>query len=435
MKKLTLISLFTLIILISACQKEVESIGQASFSIGFEYNCNYYTLNYFLYNSYYEFYKNKNKAVFRYDDENEFSEKYYLQFFEGKYDENVLISIINQTRLLINDYEENKDNNIDTVNNINNRNYIVDNNGNGNYTINDDKVVEALVSFVQHIEYNCDKYYSYLGLTDDEFYTNYPYETLYLQEGVCEDSSILLSKMLKILGYKVALLEFNDENHMAVGIGCDSYSDYEDYCYIETTSPKRIGIKPILSGNLTISSYPNIIKVSDGKNFEGIKKIKEKQEKLSLEYGDFILKLSNCEEIILYNQSLILKNKVNELEEEKIKMENKLDNNHEKIENLKINYDELLNEYDKCSGTISSQRKYDSCLILYQTIDHGKNDINNLIIQNNQLYEDYRTFYSNYLVVWNGYNESLTLFNNYNNQKSCLENYYLRPEKLLSEEE
>ena len=101
----------------------------------------------------------------------------------------------------------------------------------------------------------------------------YPYEVLYNQCGVCEDKSILLAFLLKELGYGVALLEFETEHHMAVGIKVPEEYSYKKtgYTFVESTKPTIISdchCEYVDTGKL--SSIPLIIPVSDGKTFQGI---------------------------------------------------------------------------------------------------------------------------------------------------------------------
>ena len=65
------------------------------------------------------------------------------------------------------------------------------------------------VSFAQNLPYTADDV-----TTGFDEYPRFPYETLYDNGGDCEDTSILVSAMLRELRYGVALLHF--PGHMAV---------------------------------------------------------------------------------------------------------------------------------------------------------------------------------------------------------------------------
>jgi len=74
----------------------------------------------------------------------------------------------------------------------------------------------------------------------------YPYETLYLDRGVCSDKTFLAVALLRKLGYGAAILDFPDRNHSAVGIACPiEYSlNGSGYCYGETTNYFPLGVIP-----------------------------------------------------------------------------------------------------------------------------------------------------------------------------------------------
>lgn len=114
--------------------------------------------------------------------------------------------------------------------------------------LNDDQIVELVLAFVQTIRYD-DAKAAEITAGGKAALTSYPYETLYLQKGVCADKSFLASMLLRDLGYGTALFTYDTENHMALGIQCPmQYSSYDSgYCYAETTSVGiRIGVIPEL---------------------------------------------------------------------------------------------------------------------------------------------------------------------------------------------
>jgi len=128
-------------------------------------------------------------------------------------------------------------------------------------TISNDPDYQAKVaiSLVQHIPYE----YNNTRTTDWYF----PYETLYLNHGICSDKSILLSYLLEKLGYDVVLFRFVDENHMVVGIKSSPEFDYRDsgYAYIEATDTSIITDAPeMLINGETLSSYPQIVYIRGG---------------------------------------------------------------------------------------------------------------------------------------------------------------------------
>lgn len=107
----------------------------------------------------------------------------------------------------------------------------------------DDDLVEFIVSFVQYIPYDQSKVSAGGGSNSNPYY---PYETLYLNKGVCSDKTFLAVLLLRKLGYGAAILDFPERNHTALGISCPvQYSvNSSGYCYGETTNYFPLGVIP-----------------------------------------------------------------------------------------------------------------------------------------------------------------------------------------------
>ena len=92
-----------------------------------------------------------------------------------------------------------------------------------------DQIVEIATLFVQSIKYGTDQ-------TDSN---RYPYETIYEQEGNCLDKSIILTGILKKLGYKTfIILGQSNQYHALVGIACTKGNinhNGQEICFAETT--------------------------------------------------------------------------------------------------------------------------------------------------------------------------------------------------------
>lgn len=135
-----------------------------------------------------------------------------------------------------------------------------------------DEQAKIAVSLVQTIDYVDEGPTSYL---------KYPYEVLYNNHDACAGKSILLSYLLKNLGYSSVLLLFDSENHMAVGIKTDNIS-YEyintGYAFIETNNPGIITYSKQKHSFGTLYSYPILISISNGLSLNS----------LSTEYADGI---------------------------------------------------------------------------------------------------------------------------------------------------
>ena len=101
----------------------------------------------------------------------------------------------------------------------------------------------------------------------------YPYEVVYLQEGVCSYKSLLLVYLLSKLGYDTALFLFHKENHMAMGVKCPSNFSFKNsgYTFVESTVPSIPTDENLeYSNNRELLSNPDIVQISSGKSFETI---------------------------------------------------------------------------------------------------------------------------------------------------------------------
>jgi len=97
----------------------------------------------------------------------------------------------------------------------------------------EEEKVNLIITFVQSLPYTSDSV-----TTGFDEYPRYPIETLVEYGGDCEDTSILTAAFLDALYYDVVLI--NPPEHMAVGVGIDTYGTYweldgEKYFYLETT--------------------------------------------------------------------------------------------------------------------------------------------------------------------------------------------------------
>jgi hypothetical protein len=112
---------------------------------------------------------------------------------------------------------------------------------NNNWT--NDQLAEFALALVQYIPYDHAK------LAQDSNRNNnpyYPYETLYLDRGVCSDKTFLAVALLRQLGYGAAILDFPEKNHSAAGISCPIAESLNGsgYCYVETTNYFPLGAIP-----------------------------------------------------------------------------------------------------------------------------------------------------------------------------------------------
>jgi len=245
---------------------------------------------------------------------------------------------------------------------------------NPNIHSNEDKL-KAVINLVQNIPYD---YNSYYNLNDD---LKYPYETIYLNKGVCSDKSILLIKLLLHLNYNTVGFIFNKANHMAVGIKCPSnYGNFNtNYCFIETTGITPIGIVPKnygIYGGISLDKNPEILYFGGEKTYFGIIKAKQNQKKLSKVYGDDYLNM-NSNEKTLTEKMTLYKDKMKKLEP--------------KIEKLNQMYD-----FNDCNEiTYIGSEKEKTCNFYYEQISKIDNEYNDYSNKYNKLVDEYNNLIIN----------------------------------------
>ena len=110
----------------------------------------------------------------------------------------------------------------------------------------DSYYIPFALSFVQSMPYTSDDV-----TTGYDEYPRYPVETIVDKGGDCEDTAILFASIVKAMGYEVALLLLEEDEHMATGVLISqsfidnwdkayplayySDSDGNNYAYCETT--------------------------------------------------------------------------------------------------------------------------------------------------------------------------------------------------------
>jgi len=131
-----------------------------------------------------------------------------------------------------------------------------------------DDQARIAVSLVQQIPYDQEM------LDKGTLEIRYPYQTLLDNKGVCCEKSVLLAYLLLKLGYGVALFDFENEKHTAVGIQAAPEYAYKNtgYAFIETTTPLIItdgnGEYPAFG---RIISPPEVLPAGEGKPFGSVR--------------------------------------------------------------------------------------------------------------------------------------------------------------------
>jgi hypothetical protein len=124
-------------------------------------------------------------------------------------------------------------------------------------SLDDDEYLELLAVFVQSIPYRTNPAANH---------PKFPIETVVEWSGDCDDKSLLLAPLLSREGYDVALLFFDQEDHMAVGVrseGCTFGNT--GYAFLETTNVTLVTRPPKeLEGGITLDSAPKVIPLDSG---------------------------------------------------------------------------------------------------------------------------------------------------------------------------
>ena len=124
-----------------------------------------------------------------------------------------------------------------------------------------DSYAELIIAYVQSMPYSTNSVRSE---------PKFPIETVYERKGDCDDKSLLAAALLSREGYDVALLLFDDESHMALGIRLPpekSHISYANtgYAYVETTIGHYVGWPDItLDDDTEITSAPHLTKIGNG---------------------------------------------------------------------------------------------------------------------------------------------------------------------------
>ena len=347
-------------------QQDITYEGLLTRNFSFEYNCQDYQISLHLFRSLYDYFSSKDKAVYYQENSTVDLEKdYYSQFLMSDVDDGIVDQIIKEI-------------------------------GGATNTITTDDLATAIISFVQNIDYDCEKLFSYENIEDHDYQTNFPYETLYQNQGVCGDSTILLAKILARLGYGTAFLIFEEENHMAFGLQCpeqhaDYFQDGKGYCYVETTAPARIGILPQEISDSRTSNSHRVIKISDGATFNKMYSLADQMEADSNQYGDEILAFSTCEEIAGFKQ-------IHEKGIQLAEIGENLDILKAEIEPMSSNLDYVIEEYNKmgCKGTVSKS-KYKKCQTELNNVQSIQYTVEALVLDFNNLADEYNRIYDTYV--------------------------------------
>ncbi|MEM7035691.1 MAG: transglutaminase-like domain-containing protein [Bacteroidota bacterium] len=158
----------------------------------------------------------------------------------------------------------------------------------------EDEMVERVVAFVQGaISYDYATAHNI-----DQGQIRYPYETLWDGTGVCSDKSMLLAKLLLMLGYGVSIMSFERANHMAVGLKVPrEHGQYRtEYAFVESTNYTRIGTVPErYAGGIRLDGRPQMVVVGGHKVYQQIAAQKQEEARLTSEFGKDYLNMNTAQ--------------------------------------------------------------------------------------------------------------------------------------------
>jgi hypothetical protein len=128
--------------------------------------------------------------------------------------------------------------------------------------LDSDRYAELVVSAVQSLDYRTDPVY---------LEPKFPVETVGDVNGDCDDKTLLAAALLAREGYDVAILLFENEQHVALGIRTNGSTFGESgYALVETTTPTLFGWVPdTLNGSITLESEPMVIPIGEGSGTYG----------------------------------------------------------------------------------------------------------------------------------------------------------------------
>lgn len=286
-----------------------------------------------------------------------------------------------------------------------------------------DQTMDLATCFVQNIPYDKDKAKVVLStsptdrverISNKEYSDRFPYETLYDNKGICTDKSYLEAAILKEMGYGAALLTFDKEKHMAVGVKTPSgYTSFDtEYSFVETTSPGfKVGQLPTIDeqqggakkaeldkisgtqGNELIPEFPDsdfsppseIIKIAEGNEYQRVIEITKDINRLK----SLIVEINSLnKEVLALKEALkSSENTANGSKEDLARAENdvKTAQNTYKKNPTDSNYAAYNAAYDEYQSIYTSTKN------VIESYNAKVNEYNQLISNLNGLIDEYNT--------------------------------------------
>lgn len=313
----------------------------------------------------YNYYQQQSK-VFSYSGNtppSNWREQYYLQFLSGASQDNIIRQIVEQLQQQAQAKQ-----------------------------LTTDQTAELAAAFIQSIPYDQERS-NLIQQANNQATPNYPYETLYLNKGVCTDKTLLAWLIFRKLGYGVALMSYPEANHMSLGLACPkTATNYSNgYCYMETTQFYRIGLLPhsingqasSSTGSTTLPSWqpggnlaePQIYQTATGKTYNGLPDLKDTIQRMAEQQT-----ISNQLRNEIAEQQITLNNQQKTLEQQQQQLEQL------RTTNRISEYNQLVPEYNQTVQTYEQTR---------QQYNQKINQLNESVAKYNQLLDKLQPSHSN----------------------------------------
>jgi hypothetical protein len=255
--------------------------------------------------------------------------------------------------------------------------------------LDSDQTLDLAACLMQSIPYDDAKAQKILGdnaasFSVKELVPRYPYETLYDGLGICTDKTYLGIAVFERLGYRTAVLEFDNERHMSIGIGVPNGSGNFDL---------NLGILELTNSGFKVSDVPEL-KSGAGITINNYQKLPtisvngdvNEDKKLELTNPSGVEQISGGKDYQLVGKRLALKQKI---DTQKMEIEEKL----VEVKNAEKN----LNDYESKLATAEANYKNDSSIITYRKYT--------------AVYNEYLVYYNYAKGVIDDYNNSINVYN------------------------
>jgi hypothetical protein len=248
--------------------------------------------------------------------------------------------------------------------------------------LTNDQTLDLAACFMQGIPYDDAKAARILGddFTSqpiDSVIPRYPYETLYDNLGICTDKTYLGAAVFGGLGYETAIMTFNDEKHMSLGIAVPAgYGSYGTrYGIMELTgSGFLVGDIPELNANagLAINNFQTLPQIDED--------VVTEQNKLTLSNPSGLIELGGGSPYIRIVERIAVRQKLEELRTQ--------------LDSLRVSYESAKTLLENAETELAN----------------AESVYNERKTQSN--YNLYLKVYNQYLVAFNNFQTSLVQYNN-----------------------